>query len=107
MSDTENHGGDSEQVDFGYRRIEAGAKTQLVRGLFDRDSAPGAEAEQLLAMDIPAIIVPGADDAHATSAAMYLHECLVGSEYVDIPPKEQSEENIPGRVLDFLDRLHG
>ena len=79
----------------------------MVRGLFDRDSAPGAEAEQLLAMDIPAIIVPGADDAHATSAAMYLHECLEGSEYVDIPPKEQSEENIPGRVLDFLDRLQG
>ena len=36
MSNTENHSGDSEQVDFGYRRIEAGAKPQLVRGLFDR-----------------------------------------------------------------------
>jgi len=74
----------------------------MVRSLFDRDTAPGPAAEELLAMDIPSLIVPGDDDAHATSAAMYLHECLTGSEYVDILAKEQSAENIPGRVLDFL-----
>jgi pimeloyl-ACP methyl ester carboxylesterase len=74
----------------------------MVRSLFDRDTAPGPAAEELLAMDIPSLIVPGDDDAHATSAAMYLHECLAGSEYVDIPVKEQSAENIPGRALDFL-----
>jgi len=74
----------------------------MVRSLFDRDTAPGPAAEELLAMDIPSLIVPGDDDAHATSAAMYLHECLAGSEYVDIPAKEQSAENIPGRALDFL-----
>ncbi len=75
----------------------------MVRGLFDRDTAPGAEAEELLALDIPSIIIPGADDAHARSAAMYLHECLTGSEFVDIRPREQSEENVPLRVVDFLD----
>jgi len=74
----------------------------MVRSLFDRDTAPGPAAEELLAMDIPSLIVPGDADAHATSAAMYLHECLAGSEYVDIPVKEQSAENIPGRALDFL-----
>ena len=36
MSDTENHSGAGEQVDFGYRRIDAEEKPQLVRGLFDR-----------------------------------------------------------------------
>lgn len=79
------------------------AVASMYRGLFDRDTAPGAEAEDLLALDIPALIVPGGDDAHATSAAMYLHECLKNSEYVDIPPREQSAENIPGRVVEFLD----
>ena len=33
---------------------------------------------------------------------MYLHECLRGSVYVDIAPEEQSEENIPPRILEFL-----
>ena len=78
----------------------------MVRGLFDRDTAPGAGAEELLLMNIPAVIVPGGDDAHAASAAMYLHECLAGSEYVDIAPKEQSEGNIPGRVLAFLEGIN-
>ena len=36
MPDTEKNGGAGEQVDFGYRRIEAEQKPQLVRGLFDR-----------------------------------------------------------------------
>lgn len=36
MPDTEKNGGAGEQVDFGYRRIEAEEKPQLVRGLFDR-----------------------------------------------------------------------
>ena len=74
----------------------------MVGALFDRDTAPGAGAEELLAMDIPSFIVPGDDDAHAKSAAMYLHECLRGSVYVDIAPKEQSEENIPPRTIEFL-----
>ncbi|MEE2995703.1 MAG: alpha/beta hydrolase [Pseudomonadota bacterium] len=75
----------------------------MCRGLFDRDTAPGAEAEELLALDLPSMIVPGDDEAHATSAARYLHECLAGSEYVDIAVKQQSEDNIPTRVLEFLD----
>tara|TARA_Y100001934_G_C12382541_1_gene793313 strand:- start:4008 stop:4793 length:786 start_codon:yes stop_codon:yes gene_type:complete len=81
--------------------------TNMYRGLFDRDTAPGADAEQLLALDVPSIIIPGADDAHATSAAMYLRECLAGSEYVDIPANEQSEKNIPERILEFLRGVAG
>ena len=48
-------------------------------GLFDRDAAPGAEPDDLLELDIPTLIVPGDDAAHATSAARYLHECIGGS----------------------------
>jgi pimeloyl-ACP methyl ester carboxylesterase len=50
--------------------------TGMARTLFDRDTAPGAEPEDLLRLDIPALVVPGRDAAHATSAARYLEECL-------------------------------
>jgi pimeloyl-ACP methyl ester carboxylesterase len=72
------------------------------RTLFDRDSAPGAEPEDLLPLDIPALVVPGRDAAHATSAARYLEECLPRAEYWDVPVEAQTEQNTPGRVLDFL-----
>ena len=39
------------------------------RTLFDRDTAPGAEPEDLMRLDLPALIVPGRDHAHAVSAA--------------------------------------
>ena len=79
--------------------------TAMYRGLIDRDTAPGAEPEDLMTLDIPSLIVPGNDDFHATSAARYLHECLDGSDYWDIPPEAQTEENAPKRVLDFLDSV--
>ncbi|HSM39506.1 MAG TPA: alpha/beta hydrolase [Afifellaceae bacterium] len=74
----------------------------MVRGLFDRDTAPGAEPEDLLSLDIPALIVPGADASHATSAARYLQECLNGSDYWDVPIEDQTEQTAPARILTFL-----
>ncbi|MDO9442314.1 MAG: alpha/beta hydrolase [Beijerinckiaceae bacterium] len=74
----------------------------MVRGLMDRDTAPGAEPEDLLRCDIPAIIVPGADASHATSAARYLHECLPKSTYWDMPVAGQSEEATAKELLGFL-----
>ena len=58
-----------------------------------------------MTLDIPSLIVPGADDFHATSAARYLQECLSGSEYWDMPVNDQTEEKAPRRVLDFLDTI--
>ncbi len=75
----------------------------MARTLFDRDSAPGAEPEDLMRLDIPALIVPGRDAAHATSAARYLEECLAKADYWDVPVAEQTEANVPARVLQFLD----
>src|SRR5262249_57622699 len=46
----------------------------MARTMFDRDTAPGAEPEDLLRLDIPALVIPGRDAAHATSAARYLEE---------------------------------
>jgi pimeloyl-ACP methyl ester carboxylesterase len=72
------------------------------RLLFDRDTAPGAEPEDLMRLDIPVLIIPGRDASHATSAARYLEECLPRAEYWDVPPDAQTESNMPARMLEFL-----
>src|SRR3954447_22163056 len=83
-----------------YKHIVVG----MGRTLFDRDTAPGAEPEDLLRLDIPALIVSGRDAAHATSAARYLEECLPGAQYWDVPVAEQTEETAPTLILEFLHR---
>jgi pimeloyl-ACP methyl ester carboxylesterase len=74
----------------------------MARALLDRDTAPGAEPEELLRLDIPALVVPGHDATHATSAARYLEECLPKSQYWDVPVDSQTEANAPARLLEFL-----
>ena len=81
-----------------YRVLVSG----LGRTLFDRDTAPGAEPEDLLRLDIPALIVPGRDASHATSAARYLEECLPRAEYWDVPVDAQTEATVAPRLLAFL-----
>lgn len=81
-----------------YKAIIAG----MPRGLIDRDTSPGAEPEDLVRLDIPTLIVPGADFSHATSAARYLQECIPGSDYWDIPVPQLTAENTNARVIDFL-----
>jgi pimeloyl-ACP methyl ester carboxylesterase len=83
---------------------EAAVKA-MGEALFDRDTSPGAEPEDLMKLAIPALIVPGRDESHATSAARYLEECLPKSEYWDVLPDAQVEATAPPRLLDFL-RAH-
>jgi pimeloyl-ACP methyl ester carboxylesterase len=78
--------------------------TDMCRTLFDRDTAPGAEPEDLLRLDIPALVIPGHDESHATSAARYLEECLPRAEYWDVPVAGQTEESAAPRLLEFLDK---
>jgi pimeloyl-ACP methyl ester carboxylesterase len=89
-----------------YARLEPGKYEDAVRGmrdaLFDRDTAPGAEPEDLLRLEIPALVVPGRDASHATSAARYLEECLPKSQYWDVAPEAQTESGVPPRLLGFL-----
>jgi pimeloyl-ACP methyl ester carboxylesterase len=81
-----------------YKAIIAG----MPRGLIDRDTSPGAEPEDLVRLDIPTLIVPGADFSHATSAARYLQECIPGSDYWDIPVPQLTADNSNARIVDFL-----
>jgi pimeloyl-ACP methyl ester carboxylesterase len=75
--------------------------------LFDRDTSPGAEPEALFGVDLPALVVPGRDKSHATSAARYLEECLPHAEYWDIAVDDQTEETVPRRIIEFLGRNGG
>lgn len=79
--------------------------TAMSQALFDRDTAPGAEPEDLLRLEIPALVVPGRDAAHATSAARYLEECLPRAEYWDVAVAGQTETTAPARLLEFLNGL--
>ncbi len=83
-----------------YKLLVAG----MGRTLLDRDTAPGAEPEDLLRLDIPALVIPGRDPSHATSAARYLEECLPKAEYWDVPVAGQTEETAAPRLLDFLEQ---
>jgi len=76
--------------------------TGMCRSLLDRDTAPCAEPEDLLRLNIPALIIPGADASHATSAARYLEECIPGAQYWDVPVAAQTEAATNDRVIDFL-----
>jgi len=82
-----------------YQTLLAG----LARTLFDRDTVPGPEPEDLLLANVRTLVVPGQDSSHATSAARYLQECLRGAEYWDVPVIEQTAQTAPARVMAFLD----
>ena len=86
-----------------YMQLVAG----MARALLDRDTAPGAEPEDLLQLTVPALIVPGRDATHATSAARYLEECLPNAQYWDVPVDEQTERNAPARLIEFLESTGG
>lgn len=89
-----------------YAGYDVARYRELVRGtaeaLFDRDTVPGAPAELLATLQIPALVVPGDDANHATSATRHLAEWLPRAEYWDALPPEQTDETAPARVLEFL-----
>ena len=85
-----------------FARYEATVR-RMADNLLDRDTAPGAEPEDLMKLSIPALVVPGRDESHATSAARYLEECIPGAQYWDVPPEGQTAETAPPRLLEFLD----
>jgi hypothetical protein len=53
-------------------------------------------------LKIPSLIIPGSDGFHSTSAARYMQECLLGSDYWDIAASDQTQDNTPAKVIAFL-----
>jgi pimeloyl-ACP methyl ester carboxylesterase len=89
-----------------YAAQDAATYATLVREtaqtLFDRETVPGAPADVLADIPFPALVVPGNDANHATSAAQYLAECLPDAEYWDVLPEQQTADNTPQRIAEFL-----
>jgi len=89
-----------------YAELDPARYAELVdetaAGLFDRDDVPGAPPELLARLEAPALVVPGDDPNHATSAARYLAEHLPRAEYWDVHPSDQTAANAPQRILEFL-----
>jgi pimeloyl-ACP methyl ester carboxylesterase len=75
---------------------------ETAQALFDRETVPGAPAELLAEISFPALVVPGNDANHATSAAQYLAQCLPNAQYWDVMPEQQTAENAPQRIREFL-----
>jgi pimeloyl-ACP methyl ester carboxylesterase len=82
-----------------------GIITTTGRSLFDRDTATGAEPEEVMGIKAPALIVPGDDPSHATSAAHYLRECLPHAEFWNVMPPEQTTQKVCDRVLEFCQHV--
>ena len=71
------------------------------QSLFDRDTAPGAEPEEVMGVKAPSLIIPGDDPSHATSGAHYLRELLPKSDFWNVMPPEQTTQKICDRILEF------
>ena len=91
--------------DFANQDVDRYLVTVAVMGrtLFNRDTAPGAEPEELMALKVPVVIIPGADDSHATSAARYLQECLSKPVYHDLHASQQKPDMVRRWIFEFLD----
>jgi pimeloyl-ACP methyl ester carboxylesterase len=73
------------------------------RSLFDRDTATGAEPEEILGIECPTLVIPGDDASHATSAAHYLRECLPKAEFWNVMPPQQTTRTVCERISEFCD----
>jgi pimeloyl-ACP methyl ester carboxylesterase len=76
------------------------------RSMFDRDTATGAEPEEVLGIKAPSLIIPGDDPSHATSGAHYLRELLPKADFWNVMPPEQTTQSVCERILTFT-REHG
>jgi hypothetical protein len=75
------------------------------RTLFDRDTAPGAEPEEVMGIKAPSLIIPGDDQSHATSGAHYLRELLPNADFWHVMPPGQTTQAVVHRILEFC-RAH-
>jgi pimeloyl-ACP methyl ester carboxylesterase len=66
--------------------------------LFDSDGVPG----EPFPTQAPALVVPGGDANHPPELARLLAGSLVNGELWDVPAPDQSADNAPQRLADFL-----
>jgi pimeloyl-ACP methyl ester carboxylesterase len=69
--------------------------------MFDTSFVSGPPAQDLMAIDIPALVWPGDDPSHATSAAHQLREVMPRVEFWDVHPSKQTHQNMLAELLRF------
>jgi pimeloyl-ACP methyl ester carboxylesterase len=72
--------------------------------LFGDTMPSGASGAELMKIDIPAVILPGADSSHAYSAAWALKELMPRAELWDVMPPQQNGDNTLREILRFTSR---
>ena len=73
--------------------------------MFSDTMPSGASGEELIAIATPALIVPGADASHATSAAWALAELMPRAELWDVLPPRQTGANVLEQIVAFRKRV--
>ncbi|MGH8135050.1 MAG: alpha/beta hydrolase [Steroidobacteraceae bacterium] len=73
--------------------------------LFPDTMPSGASGAELIEIRVPALIMAGADAAHATSAAWALKELMPNALLWDVLPPHQSAHNTLARFLPFTSEL--
>jgi pimeloyl-ACP methyl ester carboxylesterase len=69
--------------------------------LFPDTHVAGATAEELMSIDVPALVWPGGDERHTVSAAQQMRELMPRIEYWDMPASKQTGANTFERLLQF------
>jgi pimeloyl-ACP methyl ester carboxylesterase len=73
--------------------------------IFNDTMPSGASGEELMRMQVPALIMSGADTRHTVSAAWALKELMPQSELWDVLPPRQTGRNVLEQILGFTARL--
>lgn len=69
------------------------------------DTMPsGADGAQLMTIQTPSLILPGADASHATSAAWAMKELMPNAQFWNVLPPHQNGANVLACILDFVGR---
>jgi pimeloyl-ACP methyl ester carboxylesterase len=73
--------------------------------IFNDTMPSGASGAELMAMQIPALIMSGADTRHTVSAASALKELMPQVQLWDVFPPNQTGQNVLQQILGFRSRL--
>ena len=73
--------------------------------MFSDTMPSGASGEELMAITTPALVLPGADASHATSAAWALAELMPAAEFWNVLPPHQSAPAVLERILEFTNAV--
>jgi pimeloyl-ACP methyl ester carboxylesterase len=72
--------------------------------IFNDTMPSGASGDELMRMDVPALIMSGADTRHTVSASWALRELMPRAELWNVLPPQQSGHNVLEQILAFASR---